>query len=69
MRTLSQINQTYEEIIHGEGKEPYRCRKLADLMDEMERTYKVPMIANEAWESQNRAVIVLYRKISMSRDL
>lgn len=43
MRSLAEINQAYEEIIHGEVKEPYR--------------------------SQNRSVIALYRKISMSRDL
>jgi hypothetical protein len=69
MRSLVAINQAYEEIIHGISKEPYRSRSLAGLMDEMERTYNVPMIGNEAWESQNRAVIALYRKISMSRDL
>jgi len=69
MRTLSQINQAYEEIILGNTREPFRSRKLADLMDEMEREYKVPAKRNEAWENKNRAVIALYRKISMSRDL
>lgn len=69
MRTLSQINKDYEEIIHGAAKEPYRSRKLADLMEEMEGEYKVPAARNEEWESRNRAVIALYRKISLSRDL
>ncbi|MCR2820585.1 hypothetical protein [Lederbergia panacisoli] len=69
MRSLSEINQAYEEIIHGVSKEPLKSRKLADLMDEMERTYKVPILRNESWESQNRTVIALYRKISMSRSL
>jgi hypothetical protein len=65
MRSLTEINQTYEEIIHGAAKEPFRSRKLADLMDEMEREYP----RNVAWESQNKPVIALYRKISMTRDL
>ncbi|HCO79986.1 hypothetical protein [Bacillus sp. (in: firmicutes)] len=69
MRTLSQINQAYEEIIHGDLMEPFRSRKLADLMDEMERSYKVPIARNVSWENQNKAVIALYRKISMSRNL
>jgi hypothetical protein len=69
MRTLSQLNHAYEEIIHGEAREPFRSRKLADLMDEMERSYKVPALRNEVWESQNRSVIALYRKISISRAL
>lgn len=69
MRSLVEINQTYEEIINKEIKEPYRSRKLADLMDELERSYKVPAVKNEAWESQNKTIITLYRKISLSRKL
>lgn len=69
MRTLRQINQSYEEIIRGVTKEPFRSRNLADLMDEMEREYKVPAARNEAWESRNKAIIALYRKISLSRSL
>ncbi len=69
MRTLSQINQAYEEIIHGQVKEPYRSRKLADLMNEIEWTYNVPALRNETWESHNKMVISLYRKISLSRSL
>jgi site-specific recombinase XerD len=69
MRTLSKINQAYEEIIHGATKEPFKSRKLADLMGEMERSYNVPIERKLSWESQNRAVIALYRKISMSREL
>ncbi|HDR8412850.1 hypothetical protein M3568_18435 [Priestia flexa] len=69
MRTLSQINQEYEEIIHRVTKEPFKSRKLADLMDEMEWTYKVPILRNESWEGQNRSIIALYRKISLSREL
>ncbi|PGT78175.1 hypothetical protein [Bacillus sp. AFS040349] len=69
MRTLSQINNDYEEIIHGAAKEPYRSRKLADLMDEMEGTYKVPATRNEEWERRNKSIIAMYRKISLSRSL
>lgn len=56
MRTLNQLNQTYEEIIHSTLQEPDRSIRLADLMTEMEGTYKIPLLKNEAWESQNRAV-------------
>lgn len=69
MRTLNQINQAYEEIIHGEAREPFRSRKLAGLMDEMERSYKVPALRNEVWENHNRGIIALYRKISFSRNI
>jgi hypothetical protein len=69
VKTLAQINKEYEEIIHSIIKEPIRSRRLADLMDEMEMEYKIPVIRSEVWEIQNRAVIALYRKISRSRSL
>jgi hypothetical protein len=68
MKTVAQINKEYEEIIHL-VKEPMKSHLLAALMDEMENEYKNPMIRSEAWEIRNKAVIALYRKISMSRDL
>jgi hypothetical protein len=37
MRTLSEINQTYEEIIHLGAEEPYRSQSLSELMTEIER--------------------------------
>jgi hypothetical protein len=67
--TLAEINKRYEDIIHSDSKEPIRSRRLADLMEEMECEYKIPMIRSEAWEIQNKAVIAMYRKISMSREL
>ena len=69
MQSLTEINRIYEAIIHGEAKEPYRSRKMAELMDEMEREYKVPASRNDVWESQNNSVIALYKKISISCSL
>ena len=34
----------------------------------MEAEYHIPMIRTEDWEIRNKAVFVLYRKISMSRE-
>jgi len=69
MKTLNEINKEYGNIIHYSLKEPTRSHRLAALMTEMEREFKVPAIRNEGWESQNKAVITLYRQISLSRDL
>ena len=68
MKTLSEINQQYQEITHSDMKEPTRSRKLAGLMTEMESEYNIPMLRTEEWEIRNKAVFVLYRKISMSRQ-
>lgn len=67
MKTLAEFNKEYEDIIHN-LKEPKRSRALADLMTDLEGTFKFPMQSNQEWESKNRSVIALYRKISLSRD-
>ena len=64
MKTLSEINQQYQEITHSDMKEPTRSRKLAGLMTEMEAEYNTPMIRTEDWEIRNRPIFALYRKIS-----
>ncbi|WP_019375842.1 hypothetical protein [Virgibacillus halodenitrificans] len=69
MRTLAQINRDYEAIMYGQIQEPLKSRKLAGLMDELESAYNVPCLKNSEWESRNRSVISLYRRISLSREL
>jgi hypothetical protein len=66
--TLAQLNERYEAIMR-EQDDNKRDKQLAVLMTEMERQYKIPMQRSEAWEEQNRTVIALYRKISLSRTL
>jgi hypothetical protein len=68
-KTLFLFNQEYEKILHDELSEDQKSRKYANLMTEMEREFKIPMLRNEEWEKENRKIIALYRKISMSRDL
>lgn len=69
MKTLTEFNQEYEQIIFSAATEDRKARNLAELMTEMERTFKIPALRNEEWESKNRSVIALYRKISISREL
>lgn len=49
--------------------EPQRSLGLAKLMSEMERVFKIPALRSAGWEQDNRAVIALYRKISLSRTM
>ena len=43
--------------------------KLGQLMTEMEHRYKIPMLRNERWESDNPSVILIYREISNMRKI
>lgn len=66
--TLATYNLRYEAIMHDQHlSSNERSRKLAALMTDMERQYKIPSLRNEAWEKVNKRVIALYRKISLSR--
>lgn len=62
-------NQIYENIMFSDQSRDEKDRQLARLMSELERQYKIPIIRDPEWEKQNRSVIALYRKISMSRAL
>lgn len=66
-RTVREIHADYETIMSAELSTHQLNRQLVALMDEMEKTYNIPMQRNATWESENRTVIALYRKLSMSR--
>lgn len=65
---LSVLNDEYENILHSDLPEKEKNRKYAELMTEMEHNFKIPMLRDFEWERENRAVIALYRKISLSRN-
>lgn len=66
--TLTEINKEYEKIMSANLNPHNRAVKLAQLMTRMEGEYSIPMQKNVEWEQQNRKVIALYRKISLSRS-
>lgn len=66
MNRLAEIHEEYEQIMRSPAG-PARDRALSHLMDRMKDEYHIPLLQNEDWERENRAVIAMYRKISMSR--
>lgn len=64
---LADINRRYEEILHSEENNSVKTQKLSALMSDMEGYFKIPLLRNSVWESQNRGVIAMYRKVSLSR--
>ncbi len=64
--SLTELNEDYEQIMRSPTGDA-RDRALAQLMDRMEREYHIPALQNSAWEAEHKAVIAMYRKISMSR--
>ena len=67
MRTLKEINADYEKVLQSDLSSREKTKKYVELMNELERAYKIPALKDEAYERENKKVIALYRKISMSR--
>jgi hypothetical protein len=64
--TLVEIQELYEQIMRSPEGEA-RDRVLSRLMTNMELEYHIPALQNHEWESRHKALITMYRKISMSR--
>jgi hypothetical protein len=67
--TLNTFNQMYEDILQSKLSSNQKDRKLAQLMTLLECTFKIPMLNNVRWEADNKEVISLYKRISLSRGL
>ena len=68
-KTLQIINEKYESILHSDLTNKEKSRQFARLMTDMEREFNIPVLRDSKWEKENKAVVALYRKISMSRSL
>lgn len=68
MMSLAEINEQYEQIMRSPASNA-RDLALSRLMDRMKEEYRIPLLQDVEWEAKNRAVIAMYRKISMSRNL
>lgn len=62
-------NQIYENIMFSDESREEKDRQLARLMSELERQYNIPIVRDPEWEKKNKAVVSLYRKVSLSRVL
>lgn len=56
--TLQEIRARYEA-----GEDP------TQLMDEMERAYKIPAMVSDEYNQKHPEIIALYREISRARKL
>lgn len=67
--TAKEYEQRFNTILGMKVSQEQKDKLLANLMTEMEQTFRIPMMKNEAWEEKNSQVYALYRKIADSRSL
>lgn len=68
MGSLAVIQREYEFIIKSDLTSREKDRRLGELMTTMEKNFRIPLLQDLKWESENPEVIDLYRKLSLSRD-
>jgi len=68
LMTIQGFETKYEEIMRDPSVRQREIR-LGELMTEMEGVFKIPMLKNTTWETENPQVIELYEKVSDSRNL
>ena len=68
-KTLQWFHHKYESILQSNLTDNQKSHEYAKLMTDMERRFKIPILRNREWEEENKAIVALYRKISMSRTL
>ena len=67
---LVDLEKRAEEIIGNTSLTPYQKDvSLAALMTEMEGQYGVPILKDSQWESENKEIFEVYKKISDMRSL
>lgn len=64
--TLKLFEERYEKIM-GELSLSRRDIRLGELMEEMEKTFQIPVLKNTDWESLNPGIVDLYQRVSNSR--
>lgn len=64
--TLSEFENRFKEI--DKTEEPFRTKRLAVLMTDMEGVYRIPKLKNEAFNKKNKEIMSLYKKVSRARE-
>jgi transcription-repair coupling factor (superfamily II helicase) len=68
-KRLTEINRMCEKIVHSNAAQDGYNIALAKLMTQMEIEFNKSALSNKEFVQNNRAVIALYRKISMCRTI
>ena len=65
---IEQYREQFDAIMDSvPGRQ--RDLRLAALMTELERKFRIPALKNTEWETSNPAVADLYREVSKARAL
>lgn len=59
----------FKEIIGSKAPDDIKDIRLANLMTDLERAYRIPFLRDEEFERENPQLMMLYRTVSEARNL
>ena len=69
MNNLEAIRKAFEEIKNTTANEDTKSVAYAELMTQLEKLYKLPLLEIQVNENTNQEALKLYKEISRARTL
>ncbi len=59
----------FNEIINSNSSEEIKDQRLANLMSDLEKAYRIPFLRDEDFEKKHPRLMAFYRSVSYARKL
>lgn len=59
----------FNEIMDSRSSDEVRDQRLANLMSDLEKAYRIPFLRDEEFEKKHPRLMVFYRMVSYARKL
>lgn len=69
MAELKAYTNRFKEIIGSKAPDDIKDIRLANLMTDLEKAYRIPFLRDEKFEREHPRLMAFYRKVSFSRKL
>ena len=59
----------FNEIINSRSSDDIKDQRLANLMSDLEKAYRIPFLRDEEFEARHPRLMAFYRSVSYARKL
>jgi len=66
---LITYSNRFNEIINSNSSEEIKDQRLANLMSDLEKAYRIPFLRDEEFEKKHPRLMKFYRSVSYARKL
>jgi len=66
---LITYSNRFNEIINSRSSDDVKDQRLANLMSDLEKAYRIPFLRDEDFEKKHPRLMAFYRSVSYARKL